>query len=98
MRPSDIFDVCHGLYRKYRLLLSEGTAARTLLTLPGDCPSPAKGPKLSDYVADFDLAGRRALNQPGWELRHRLFQIYYVEDVSYRGTLKLLRIRPGVFE
>ena len=55
-------------------------------------------PKMSDYLADFELAGRRALNQPGWEQRRRLFQTYYVDDTSYQGTLKLLRIRPGVFE
>ena len=53
---------------------------------------------MSDYLADFELAGRRALNQPGWEPRRRLFQTYYVDDVSYRGTLRLLRIRPGVFD
>ena len=53
---------------------------------------------MSDYVADFDLAGRQALNQPGWEPKRRLFQTYYVDDTSYQGTLKLLRIRPGVFE
>jgi len=96
--PSEIFQPCHSIYKEYRFLLAESVTVRNPLTIPYGKVLPAKGPRMDDYVANFDLAGRRALRQPGRELKRRLFQTYYVEDTSYQGTLKLLRIRPDVFD
>ncbi len=98
MHPWDIFDICHELCRKYRLLRAQAPAAHNLLIPSGKGPPTRSRPMLSDYLVDFELAGRRALNQPSWEPRRRLFQTYYMEDTSYQGTLKLLRIRPDVFD
>ena len=57
MHPWDIFDICHELCRKYRLLRAQAPAAPRLVIPSGKVPSTRSRPKLNDYLVDFELAG-----------------------------------------
>jgi hypothetical protein len=61
MRPKDAFDVCHEVYVHAREVLEQ-----KLGTINPELSSkylwrPDNRPKLAEYVADFALAGERAL-------------------------------------
>ncbi len=99
MRPSEIFDICHERYK--------ASKAGRLGKLPSVDPTkvperrwrPDRPPRLAEFVADFELAGRRALGRrPLWKRRLQLFEIYFCEGVPYRVAMRRLGLRPGTFD
>ncbi len=96
MRPVDAFDICHEVYVHARRVLDQ-----KLGTLHPEAWSkyqwrPARRPKLAEFVADFALAGERALgaaNRSG-RLASRLvlFRLYYLGGAEYHAARKQLGI------
>ncbi len=90
MRPADAFDICHEVYVNARQVLD-----LKLSTLHPEASSkylwrPDVRPRLAEFVADFALAGRRALASPRLASRLVLFRLYYLGGAEYhcaRGQL-----------
>jgi hypothetical protein len=96
MRPQDIFAACHARYRSAR-------RRRAHLGVP-DPNQPAGyhwrpvAARAADYLADFELAGQRALARPSWAGRRRLFEIYFLQLVPYRRAIYLVGVPAGTFD
>jgi hypothetical protein len=101
MRPIDAFDICHEVYVHARRVLDQklGTlhpeAWRKYQWRPGSRP------KLAEFVADFALAGERALGasnssgrlaSPNRASRLVLFRLYYLGGAEYHAARKQLGI------
>jgi len=63
MRPKDAFDVCHEVYVHARQVLDEKLATVNTEFVADGHWRPDTKPRLSEYVADFALAGERALGE-----------------------------------
>jgi hypothetical protein len=49
-------------------------------------------------VADFEIAGLRALARPVWAGRRRLFSVYYLRGIEYRRAIAVLGVPSGTFD
>ena len=92
MRPADAFDICHEVYAAARQVLD-----CKLGTLHPEASSkyqwrPDNRPKLAEFVADFALAGQRALGSPRLASRLVLFRLYYLGGAEYHAARKHLGI------
>jgi hypothetical protein len=98
MRPRDVFDVCLERYRALRALL-EGTIRATDLATPsGGYHWRPERVRANEYLADFEMAGWRALRRPMWAGRRRLFQIYFLRGVEYRRAIAVVGVPTGTFD
>ena len=92
MRPGDAFDICHEVYVHARQVL-DAKLTTTILERPADgLWRPDIRPRLAEYVADFCLAGQRALGEPRLASRLILFRVYYCGGAEYRAARKQLGI------
>ncbi len=94
MRPRDAFAVCHVVYAAAREVLDH-----KLSTLHAESPAkflwrPNVRPRLSEYIADFALAGERALGAPRYASRLVMFRLYYLGGAEYHAA----RARLGISE
>lgn len=99
MRAQDVFDICLERYRGLRAFL-HGRISAVKLDVPAAAgyqwrPERAKP---GEYVADFELAGERALDRPSWKGRQRLFVIYFLRGVEYRRAIALVGVPSGTFD
>jgi hypothetical protein len=105
-KPKEIFDDCHGAYRRCRRRAAHVGSLRLEEPVGGLSAFPGGGfdNRAAQYVADFELAGDFALRlQKG---RLRLFHVYYCgrvngkicEEVGYRRALRIVGIAPGTFD
>jgi hypothetical protein len=101
MKAAEIFDVCHGRYRGLREWLADSTGQVRALD-PG---TPSSGyqwrperSRASEYVADFERIGRRALRRPEWKGRLKLFEIYFLHSMEYRRAITLVGVSAGTFD
>ena len=71
MKPRDAFEICHEIYVAARALVDERLSTTQLASSAKFLWRPDLHPRLVEYVADFALAGERALGerQPGPSLR-----------------------------
>lgn len=97
MRPQEIFGICHGHYRSAKRQLGAGHAALDPNQPAGYQWRPERV-RAAEYIADFELTGRRALARPSWEGRRRLFEIYFVRMVPYRRAIVLVGVATGTFD
>jgi hypothetical protein len=86
VRPRDAFDICHEVYVNARRVLDN-----KLGTLNLEAPRkyqwrPSHRPKLAEYVADFALAGQRALDSPRLASRLILFRVYFLGGAPYHAA------------
>lgn len=101
MKAAEIFEVCHARYRGLRGWLADTTGSVRALDL--DTPSSGyqwrpERARASEYVADYERIGRRALRRPEWKGRLKLFEIYFVNDVEYRRAITLVGVAAGTFD
>ena len=101
MKAAEIFEVCHARYRGLRDWLADSTGSVRALDL--DTPSSGfqwrpERARASEYVADFERIGRRALRRPEWKGRLKLFEIYFLSGVEYRRAISLVGVAAGTFD
>jgi hypothetical protein len=85
VKPEMAFDVCWDVYRSSKEVLE---AKRNISALNWKETGkyiwrPDIRPRLSEWVADFSLAGKTALDGPDWASRMVLFRLYYLGLAPY---------------
>jgi len=78
MKPAFAFDVCHDIYRAAREALEGDLHATELGQREKYLWRPDLRPRLAEYVADFALAGQKALGAPALASRLALFRVFYL--------------------
>lgn len=93
MKTEFAFDICWEIYKGAREVLEtkRGLYAFGL----SDANEkylwrPDLRPRLSEYVADFALAGAAALEGPKWASRLVLFRVYYLAGADYHRARHFL--------
>ena len=94
MKPSFAFDVCHDLYRAAREVLDGDLGASDLMSHTKYLWRPDLRPRLTEYVADFALAGQKALGAPALASRMILFRVFYLG----KADLHAARAHLGISE
>jgi hypothetical protein len=101
MKAREIFDSCHARYRGLQEWLADSTGQVRAL----DLENPSSGyhwrpvrARASEYVADFERIGRRALKRPDWKGRLKLFEIYFLHSIEYRRAIPLVGVAEGTFD
>ncbi len=100
MKATEIFDICLARYRSLREWLAgrpEASAGRLDVPSGGYQWRPERA-RAAEYVADFEMAARRALRRPIWKGRRRLFAIYFCRGVEYRRAIVLVGVPSGTFD
>jgi hypothetical protein len=103
MKTSAAFDVCHEIYLAARELVDSRLPTVQLASVSKFLWRPDLHPRLVEYVADFALAGERALAEAasprncGSHARLRasrliLFRMYYLGGAEYQAARRLLGI------
>jgi len=92
VKPELAFDVCWEVYRSAREVLESkrGVSARSLKDTEKFLWRPDIRPRISEWVADFALAGQAALDTPQWASRMVLFRLYYLGLAPYERTRHFL--------
>ena len=85
VRPDMAFDVCWEVYRSAREVLEtkRGISALNWSDTKKFLWRPAIRPKLSEWVADFALAGQAALGGPERASRMVMFRLFYLGLAPY---------------
>jgi hypothetical protein len=86
------FDVCWDVYRMAREVLESkrGLSALNQKDMGKFLWRPDIRPRLTEWVADFTLAGQEALDGPQWASRMVLFRLYYLGLSPYGRTRHFL--------
>ena len=92
VKPTLAFDVCWEVYRSSREVLESkrGIGARSLKDMEKFLWRPDIRPRISEWVADFALAGQAALEGPQWASRIVLFRLYYLGLAPYERVRHFL--------
>jgi hypothetical protein len=85
VKPELAFDVCWEVYRSAREVLEtkRGISALNWKDTAKFLWRPDVRARLNEYVADFALAGKAALDGPDWASRMVLFRVYYLGLAPY---------------
>ena len=87
------FDVCWEVYRSVREVLETkrgGVTAQNWKDSDKFLWCPDIRPRLSEWIADFTLAGQAALDGPEWASRMVMFRLYYLGLVPYERARHFL--------
>jgi hypothetical protein len=92
VKPELAFDVAWEVYRSAKEVLE---AKRGMSALRPEQSTnylwrPDIRPRLNDWVVDFALAGKAALDGPDWASRMVLFRLYYLGLSPYDRTRHFL--------
>ena len=92
VKPTLAFDVCWDLYRTAREVLEtkRGPSARDWKDSEKYLWRPDIRPRLTEWTADFKLAGEAALDGPEWASRMVMFRLYYLGLAPYERTRHFL--------
>jgi hypothetical protein len=92
VKPELAFDVCWEVYRGAREVLEakRGISALKWQETEKFLWRPDIRPKLSEWVADFALAGQAALEGRDWASRMVLFRLYYLGLAPYETARHFL--------
>ncbi len=90
MKPATAFDICHDVYTAAREIVNSRMATLQMDRASKFLWRPDLHPRLVEYVADFALAGERALSPS----RLVLFRLHYLGGCEYQ----LARQRMGLSE
>ena len=94
--PSLAFDVCHEVYRAIRGDL-EGIAILDPTKPASDHVwRPDSGPRASEYMADFSLCCKRALEGPELGSRMILCNLFIIGQNDWKRTYHFLGLREDV--
>jgi hypothetical protein len=94
MRPDAAFEVCHEVYARGRIVLAHKLPTLTGREAHHFTWHPDLLPRLGDFLADFELAGRAALAGPKFASRRVLFEVYYVGGAEYEAARRHMGISP----
>lgn len=85
VKPELAFDVCWEVYRSAREVLEtkRGIGALNWKEATKFLWRQDIRPRLGEWVADFALAGQKALDGPDWASRMVLFRLYYLGLAPY---------------
>jgi hypothetical protein len=89
VKPELAFDVCWEVYRGAREVLEtkRGISALNWKDTGKFLWRPDFRPRLNEWVADFALVGKSALDGPDWASRMVLFRLYYgLRHVAPHGS------------
>jgi hypothetical protein len=94
------FDVCHDVYRAAREVIDSKIATVNLETSGKYTWHPDRLPRLAEYVADFALAGERALEGHATlraagalrASRMAMFRVFYLGGAEYHVARRHLGI------
>ncbi len=93
-KPELAFDVCWDIYRGARETLDEKRRISALN--PTETQKYLWRPNVRaqqpEFVADFALAGKKALAGPEWASRLTLFNVYYLSLAPYEQARRFLGI------
>ena len=92
MKPCYAFDICHEVYGNARQVLDHRLRTVQLEASSKYLWRPDHRPRLAEYVADFALAGQRALGARRLASRLILFRVYYLGGAEYHTARKHLGI------
>jgi hypothetical protein len=86
VKPEMAFDVCWEVYKSAKEVLEAKRGISALKV--SDAASkfswrPDVRPRLNEWVADFALAGKAALEGPDWASRMVLFRVFYLGLAPY---------------
>jgi hypothetical protein len=99
MKPRYAFDACHEIYAVARELVDKRLATTQLQSSAKFLWWPDLRPRLVEYVADFAMAGERALTPDGKSRsplekfrasRLILFRMHYLGGADYEAARRLL--------
>ena len=93
LKPSVVFEICLDRYH-----LAKTLALRTpsLEESVRNRRQRHRGQQAWNYVADFELCGRRRLHgHPG---RLELFKLYFCEATPYADSIQILKVKHGTFD
>lgn len=92
VKPELAFDVCWDVYRSAREVLEEkrGVSALKPTEAGKFLWRPDFRPRINEWVADFALAGQKALEGPERASRMVLFRLYYLGLAPYERTRHFL--------
>ena len=94
VKPELAFDVCWEVYRGAREVLESkrGISALSWKDTGKFLWRPDIRPRLNEWVADFALAGQKALEEPDWASRMVLFRLYYLGLAPYENARHFPRL------
>jgi hypothetical protein len=92
VKPELAFDVCWEVYRGAREVMESkrGISALNWKDTGKFLWRPDIRPRLNEWVADFALAGQKALEGPDWASRMVLFRLYYLGLAPYENARHFL--------
>ncbi len=92
VKPELAFDVCWEVYSGAREVMEakRGMAALSIEDTRKFLWKPDIRARLNEWVADFALAGKAALEGPEWASRMVLFRLYYLGLAPYDRTRHFL--------
>ncbi len=92
VKPELAFDVCWEVYRGARDVLEtkRGVSALNWKDTGKFLWRPDFRPRLTEWVADFALAGQAALDGPDWASRMVMFRVYYLGLAPYENARHFL--------
>src|SRR6266478_5724934 len=95
VKPELAFDVCWEVYRGARDVLEtkRGVSALNWKDTGTYLWRPDFRPRLTEWVADFALAGEAALDGPDWASRMVMFRVYYLGLAPYENARHFLGLR-----
>ena len=94
VKPELAFDVCWEVYKNCREVLESkrGVGALNLEDVTKYLWRPDIRPRIGEFVADFALAGKSALEGPDHASRLLLFRLYYLGMMPYERARNFLGI------
>lgn len=92
VRPRDAFEICHEVYLEARQVLDEKLGTVRLEHVADGLWRPDTLPRLGEFVADFALAGERALAGPRLASRLILFRLYFLGRAEYHAARRQMGI------
>jgi hypothetical protein len=98
MKAEFAFDVCQELYLAAREVLDGVLHAGDLKSRTKYLWRPDLRPRLAEYVADFTLAGQKALDAPVLASRMVLFRVFYLDKAELHAARAHLGVSELTFE
>lgn len=98
LKPREMFEICHELYERLQPVKAkigsinpESSVKVHAVGLKGDGHM-----RILEYLADFELAGRRALAHKPNQLK--VFSLYHCRLIPYKRAVKQLRLKESSFD
>ena len=92
VKPEMAFDVCWDVYRSAREVLDtkRNISAMNVTDVGKFLWRPDIRPRIGEWVADFTLAGQKALETPDMASRMVLFRVFYLGLAPYDRARRFL--------